>query len=82
MSKVLTKIKNDLGPRLKVVGSYLGLTFLVFSTIGLLAFFSKFGNWLHLVAALAVLGLSLWLCLQVHYRHGGTVYDSKLEEWK
>ena len=82
MFKVLTKLKSDLVPRLKVIGSYLGLTFLVFSTVGLLAFFHNSGNWLYLVASLAVLGLFLWLCLQVHYRHRGTVYDSKREEWK
>ena len=85
MPKVLTKItklRNDLVPRLKVVGSYLFLTFLVFWVVGFLAFFHNTGNFAYLVASLAVLGLFLWLCLQVHYRHRNTVYDSKREEWK
>jgi hypothetical protein len=72
MSKVL-KLKN-VGKRMKVVGSYLGLTFLVFATVGLLAFFENTGNFAYVIAGLAVLALFLWLCLQVHYRHRGTMY--------
>lgn len=80
MSKVLTKIKNDLVPRLKVAGSYLFLSVLVFATVGLLAFFENTGNFAYLVASLVVLALFLWLCLQVHYGHRGTMYG--LEDLK
>jgi len=61
-------------PRLKVIGSYLLLAAMVFTVVALFAGFEQFGNWFYLVAGLIMLALFLLLCLQVHYRHRGTMY--------
>jgi membrane protein YdbS with pleckstrin-like domain len=72
MFKVL-KLKN-VGKRLKVVGSYLLLAAMIFTVVALFAGFEQFGNFVYLVAGLVMLALFLLLCLQIHYRHRGTMY--------
>jgi heme O synthase-like polyprenyltransferase len=71
---------RNAGKRLKVIGSYLLLAGLVFTVVALFAGFEEFGNWFYLVAGLLVLALFLLLCLQVHYRHRGTMYG--LEDFR
>lgn len=65
---------KNVGKRMKVVGSYLFLGFLVFAVVGLLAFFQNSGNWLYLVAGLTVLASFFWLTVKVHFKHRGTMY--------
>lgn len=69
--------KKDVGKRLKVIGSYLFLSVLVFAAVGLFAFFQNYGNWFYLVAGIAVLVLFLWLCVKVDQRHQNTMYGLK-----